>query len=357
MKQKHTRYRVVLVIGMIACFLVGWNIALASPAMKMDTVVKQAVRRTAPQPDYAQPPARINAQMVYDKARGVMVMFGGEGEGDVYLADTWEYDGVGWYEVEMDVHPAGRASHVMTYDEHRQAVVLVGGNTEHEGFYDTWEYIDQTWQLIIAEDEQVGGSSYALTLAYNAQEQQVIAITAHRNTQIWTYTGYSWQLLEYEFVYDCTCLCVYVPRAVFLEDAGQLLIESDSTYAHLLEGAQLDLAPNIIEDQAWMGRTWLVSLIYDTKYQRGLAVRGFELTEYVDGEGWEPIITEFTPDLRLYASVAYDTQRDVIVVFGGAYNSVFYDETWEFAREAWVEGAQPVKGHIPNGDNLMRDGE
>ena len=41
----------------------------------------------------ASPPTRVNHAMVYDAARGRVVLFGGDNTINGYLVDTWTYDG------------------------------------------------------------------------------------------------------------------------------------------------------------------------------------------------------------------------------------------------------------------------
>ena len=57
-------------------------------------------------------------QMVYDAARGRVVLFGGTLSGPA-LADTWEWDGVSWTLVEPAVRPPARGGHAMAYDSVR----------------------------------------------------------------------------------------------------------------------------------------------------------------------------------------------------------------------------------------------
>ncbi len=94
--------------------------------------------------------------MVYDTARGVIVLFGGQRQarpaGSLQLEviqtlnDTWEFDGEVWYEVSPRQVPPARYGHAMAYDEARGVVVLFGGIAA-DGTYlnDTWEYNGLTW--------------------------------------------------------------------------------------------------------------------------------------------------------------------------------------------------------------------
>ena len=100
--------------------------------------------------------SRFGFDMVYDTARGVIVLFGGQRQarpaGSLQLEvietlnDTWEFDGEVWYEVSPRHMPPARYGHAMVYDEARGVVVLFGGIAA-DGTYlnDTWEYDGVTW--------------------------------------------------------------------------------------------------------------------------------------------------------------------------------------------------------------------
>lgn len=100
--------------------------------------------------------SRFGFDMVYDTARGVIVLFGGQRQarpaGSLQLEviqtlnDTWEFDGEVWYEVSPRQVPRARYGHAMVYDEVRGVVVLFGGIAA-DGTYlnDTWEYDGVTW--------------------------------------------------------------------------------------------------------------------------------------------------------------------------------------------------------------------
>ncbi len=92
------------------------------------------------------PPERTSQVMVYDRARGVVVLFGGS-DGRL-LGDTWEWDGSEWTLASRE-GPSPRSSHAMAYDTAREVTVLFGGRTEHDGSSrETWEWDGQRWTLM-----------------------------------------------------------------------------------------------------------------------------------------------------------------------------------------------------------------
>ncbi|TET32711.1 MAG: hypothetical protein E3J72_18900 [Planctomycetota bacterium] len=101
-------------------------------------------------------PRRFHA-MAFDSARNVTVLFGGAQGGnngpEGYFEDTWEWDGTAWSNVSPTTGVAGtdwpeaRRAHTMVYDSARGVVVLFGGEFDNYGTYfsDVWEWDGTTW--------------------------------------------------------------------------------------------------------------------------------------------------------------------------------------------------------------------
>ena len=88
------------------------------------------------------PPALELAAMVYDSARGRVVLFGGSDADGTNLSGTWEWDGgVNTWTRLSNRGPAGRTTRAITYDRLRDAVVLFGGYDGDTVLADTWEMV------------------------------------------------------------------------------------------------------------------------------------------------------------------------------------------------------------------------
>ena len=75
------------------------------------------------------PPARSYLAMAYDSARGKVVVFGGD-TGGMSIQDTWEWDTATgeWVDrTPLRTKPSARQTHAMVYDSARGRVVLFGG--------------------------------------------------------------------------------------------------------------------------------------------------------------------------------------------------------------------------------------
>ena len=96
------------------------------------------------------PSARRWPAMVYDAARGHVILFGGRegvGRGGASRGDTWEWDGKVWKELRSDDGPSGRDHHAMVYDRARGRIVVFGGWDGEGVVGDTWEW-NGKWQRV-----------------------------------------------------------------------------------------------------------------------------------------------------------------------------------------------------------------
>ena len=102
----------------------------------------RVVREGGPQP-------RDHHAMVFDSARGKIVLFGG-GDADPsgrseFFDDTWEWEGKAWKRVPA-TGPGPRVHHAMAYDPVRGRTVLVGGYGPDGPDGRTWEWDGKTWE-------------------------------------------------------------------------------------------------------------------------------------------------------------------------------------------------------------------
>ena len=87
--------------------------------------------------------------VAYDGASKKVVIFGGQGPGGSYLADTWTWDGTTWTQQFPTSSPSARANHMMAYDASIGQTVLFGGDSPDGGpLNDTWVWNGSTWRQI-----------------------------------------------------------------------------------------------------------------------------------------------------------------------------------------------------------------
>ena len=106
---------------------------------------------------------RYAVAMAYDVSRGRSVLFGGFHHGvNVGLQETWEYDGAQWALISPAVSPPGRWGHAMAYDSGKGRPVVFGGANETMYLGDTWEYDGTTWAQVLTAGQPPAREDAAL---------------------------------------------------------------------------------------------------------------------------------------------------------------------------------------------------
>jgi hypothetical protein len=85
--------------------------------------------------------------MAFCPATGKTYVFGGQDSKAQILNDLWEWDGKAWLNVGGDVQPPARADTAMAYDPSRKSLILLGGILLDDSVLgDTWEWNSATRQ-------------------------------------------------------------------------------------------------------------------------------------------------------------------------------------------------------------------
>jgi hypothetical protein len=93
------------------------------------------------------PSARFAGGATYDSKRGMVIIFGGLGDGN--LGDTWGWDGTSWKQL-ATTGPSPRSMGYLAYDARRDRVVLFGGRGEWPNdLNDTWEWDGTAWREVV----------------------------------------------------------------------------------------------------------------------------------------------------------------------------------------------------------------
>lgn len=163
------------------------------------------------------PQSRLDHAVAYDSVRQRTVLFGGAsgtGSGSSYFADTWEWDGTEWTQVE-DSGPAARSGMAMCFDSKRKLVVLYGGNNASTRFADTWVWDGVSWTQ---EQDSGPGARTKHGMDYDAARDRVVlfggSTVTTKQVQVWhqgslfsqgyytTETVNTWQFMNDTWEYD-----------------------------------------------------------------------------------------------------------------------------------------------------------
>lgn len=136
------------------------------------------------------PPARNEAAMAFDAARGRMVMFGGFGT--TLLAETWEYDGTTWIQRSPTNNPGARIAATAVYDSKRQRVVVFGGSSATGARNDMWEWDGTDWtERAISGTRPTGRFSHGMS--YDAARDVIVVFGGSDGT---SESRDTWELVD-----------------------------------------------------------------------------------------------------------------------------------------------------------------
>lgn len=120
------------------------------------------------------PPARDWSALAFDSSRGRTVLFGGfqfQGGTSTNLSDTWEWDGNDWIEMSPAAAPSARNGHAMIYDPARGQIMLFGGYSGSR-LADTWSWDGGQWTQLSPANSPSARNLH--TLAYDAGSDRVV---------------------------------------------------------------------------------------------------------------------------------------------------------------------------------------
>jgi hypothetical protein len=141
------------------------------------------------------PSIRAGQEMVYDRLRGEIVLFGGfQLNGAGALDDTWTWDGANWHEE----GPATRATgntRLLAYDAATGRTILFGGgDSSPNPPKDTWSWDGTTWTQL--QPSGTPADRWFKTMTFLPGEPVLLAFsdasTTLNSSAIWAFDGSRW---------------------------------------------------------------------------------------------------------------------------------------------------------------------
>lgn len=285
----------VVAIALIATLVIGSHLLLQPPVPAHSPV----------------PPApRADASVVYDGARGQLLVFGGSSGPRALLNDTWTWDGKGWTEHHPGSKPKAGMESSVAYDEAHHVVVLFGGwgvlsEALGQQVYQnaTWTWDGSTWREQHPRHRPALDFNSPATMGFDPVSRSVLlfgfATTATGSltgatTETWSWNGSDWRQLN--------------PP-----------VSSQSTGDMFSDGKHLFMT--------------------SPPFNAGAHV---QMSEW-DGVSWTPVGSqnELQTDSGLM-SAAFDIQRQQLVVLTDG-------DTWTWDRSRWLRqhpSQQPPTGNM-----------
>ncbi len=240
------------------------------------------------------PGTRHGHSMVYDAARGVVVLFGGADAAAVHLGDTWEFDGTGWMQITPTASPPARLRHAMVYDSARGRVVIFAGILvfPENRAEDTWEFDGATWVDVTpavspaarSEAQMAYDDARGVVVMYGGASEDLDPLL-----DTWEFDGTMWR----EVVTSASPGPQWWPAMTYSASLGRSVLYGDA------------------------GRTYL-----------------FDGTTWTDAAP----ISSPVPRRRGAPGIAYDSTRGLVVLFGGLAS---FPPADNYLNDTWLYGAGP----------------
>ena len=197
--------------------------------------------------------------------------------------------------------PSGRYQHSMTYDCRRNVVVLFGGMTELGPSDETWEWDGATWTQRAIGTVPKPSCRYNHAMAYDSYRNVVVLFGGTDKLyfdETWEWDGTTWT-----------------------QKASGMVSKPGPRTNHAMA---FDSYRNVV--------------VLFGGYDR--SIRGYPDDTWVwDGSTWTQKNLEIKPSGRMFHSMAYDRDRNVVVLFGG-WDKTYSDETWEWNGSSWSRAAK-----------------
>lgn len=289
------------------------------------------------------PTPRHGAAMVFHRALGVIVLFGGADPAST-VGDTWTWDGVQWKQVVTATSPPRRIYHSMVYDARRGRVVVFGGRSAStEPLADTWAFDGATWTELTGAVAPPGRERAAM--GYDPVRDQIVLAGGQElgvRADTWVFDGTTWS-----------------PAQGLPSSKSSATLTFDPIRKALVHiGGASSLNPTL----SWDGASWQVinstsplagraSPVAFFDPERGGIVAGLGLVtptlpadlHLLSGATWTALAAEVGPPLLVNPTMTYDARRGTIVLFGGNDGTRDLDITWELTRGTWAQRVLAVR--------------
>lgn len=244
------------------------------------------------------PPPRTLTAGDYDRTNNVLVIHGGIDPRDLgRLGDTWVWNGTRWTMVDEKKGPSYLDHHAAAYDIARKKLVIFGGQFENRSFStSTWEWNGNSWTERTVPGPGARGH-HAMT--YDSKNNLILLYGGvdkggNRLGDMWSWDGTEWQQID--------------QKRPGKRSHHRMAYDSDRNKL-ILYGGHIDDPEG--EEVIVLGDTWIWN-----------------------GSEWKQRDVS-GPGPRSLHAMAYDAERQRIVLFGGS-TLDNDDSVWEWNGEKWI---------------------
>ena len=359
-----TRHTVLLFGG--ASYTGGCTLAGCNDTWEWDGATwTQRTPKSAPSP-------RSFAGLAWDDARGGAILFGGgtvrKDAGDwTPLGETWRWDGDTWTRLTLAREPGPRTQHGMVYDAARGRVVVYGGQDAEGALDDAWAWDGAAWSATRQPRADTDAA-----MAWDPAGGRVLLFGGQlydaprvRSDETWLWDGNRWELAA--LASDRRPPARRYPALATDRAHGVVvLFGGESEACASAPGATATCADTWL----WDGSRWSAArppvspsrrqghaMAFDEARGRVVLFGGADDTGHFargtwewDGTTWSERATAVDPANRMWHRMAYDARRGRVVLFGGSGVSMAGCEgecadTWEWDGTTWSKVVD--LGHAP----------
>lgn len=301
------------------------------------------------------PQRRVDTYLVYDSESDVVIMFGGRGEDLGGLAnDTWaySYDADTWTNKSPTVAPNIRCGHMMAYNSEVDRVILFSGfiriddDIGHVCYNDTWEYDYNTNTWTNLEPENMPTPRLCGVMAYDEQSDRVILFggilegtSVAADTWAYDYNANTWEQMNPASHPSAR----FAPAMAYNSEADRMIlyggvtptVMKDTWAYHYDEDTWTNLNPNEHPTEA----PWQMAydaeddlcVIFGGSYDFAETSLSSKTWVYdYTSNSWNSSTLSTNPGARCRATLAYDKNSDVFVLFGGQEGENKLNDTWVY---------------------------
>lgn len=242
--------------------------------------------------------------------------------------------------------PYRRAHHELVYDEADHSVLLFGGSTpygsgQYKFFNDMWSYDVNGWKKTGNKGDERSG----MRLAFHTKQNKTYSyggFTADNQSsgQLRVFENNDWRILT-----DVPIMKSAEGGFVYDSGRDKLIAFGGSSGRGIVNGITWEwdgVEWKKFDGQSPQARQAFV-MAYDHKRNKTILYGGMDGTGKIiddgiwefDGSGWANIRTAFMPAPRMLPGYAFDSKRGALMVFGGADSKGLLGDTWSWDGVEW----------------------
>ena len=314
------------------------------------------------------PQLRYGHAMTYDSQSDRIILFGGWYTGS-YLSDIWAYNfNINlWTNMKPNVEPAGRYQHAMAYDSESKVVIMAEGSTAGGRSNEVWAYNYSSTLWVYLNPPLRGRAGH--TMSYDWKNRLMVMAGGYNESlmlddtwgydagiNMWRYLAPWVQPEKLRFAamdYD-------VSQGMFALFGGinETSVRKNDTWIYDPRGNIWTKRPPPSRPSARYSH----AMAYDSESDRVILFGGSDGMNYLSdtwaydyhNNTWTNMNPRTGPSARRDHAMIYDSESDRVILFGGYGNSGYLSDTWayDFNTNQWVR-MLPVSSPSSRRDHAM----